>query len=375
MLIYYWCPFLTKIATIKSVINSISSFHKYNFLRKKIDIKIINSCGEWDEELNENNFDFLRLSKLNFHKILPKKGLLSRLSLFIISAYSFIPLLYFVKKHKPNFLVIHLLTALPIFLSNFWGNKTKIILRISGLPRLNFFRKILWKYLGNKIYLVTTPTTLTRNFLIKNNIFNERKIKVLRDPIINCKKINFLKNEKINDKLTSQNYYIAVGRLTNQKNFNFLINSFSKICQNLKTKRLIIIGDGEQREDLKKLIKINKMENSIYLMGYKKNAYKYIHNSQALISTSNYEDPGFVLYESVFLNKAIISSICDNGPRELYEVGKTGYFFKKNDFEDFKKNILDFENNDNFNLKLNSKKFCKNFTLFRHNLLFNKLLD
>ena len=117
------------------------------------------------------------------------------------------------------------------------------------------------------------------------------------------------------------------------------------------------------------------MENSIYLMGYKKNAYKYIYNSQALISTSNYEDPGFVLYESVFLNKTIISSICDNGPRELYEIGQTGYFFKKNNFEDFKKNILDFENNDNFNLKLNSKKFCKNFTLFRHNLIFNKLLN
>ena len=32
MLIYYWCPFLTKIATIKSVINSISSFKKYNLL-------------------------------------------------------------------------------------------------------------------------------------------------------------------------------------------------------------------------------------------------------------------------------------------------------------------------------------------------------
>ncbi len=374
MLIYYWCPFLTKIATIKSVINSISSFHKYNFLRKKIDIKIINSCGEWDEELIGNNLDFISLNKFNFYNILPKKGLLSRLSLLIISALSLIPLLYIVKKNKPNFLVIHLLTALPIFLSNFWGNRTKIILRISGLPKLNFFRKILWKYLGNNICLVTTPTTLTRDFLIKNNIFDEKKIKILRDPIINCKKINLLKNEKINENLISQNYYIAVGRLTNQKNFDFLINSFSKINKNLKTKKLIILGDGEQKESLKRLIKINKMENSIYLLGYKKNAYKYIYNSQALISTSNYEDPGFVLFESIYLNKIVISSICDNGPRELYELGKTGFFFKKNDFEDFKENILNFENNNNFNLKLNSKKFCKNFTIFRHNLMFSRIL-
>ena len=142
MLIYYWCPFLTKIATIKSVINSIASFNKYNLSKQKINLKVLNSCGEWDENLINDDFNILNLNKINIHKILPKKGILSRFSLIIISVLNFIPLFYVIKKNKPDFLVIHLLTSLPIVMSNFWGNKTKIILRISGLPKLNFMRKI-----------------------------------------------------------------------------------------------------------------------------------------------------------------------------------------------------------------------------------------
>jgi len=317
----------------------------------------------------------LKLTNFNLHQVLPKKGLLSRFSLLIISFLNFIPLLYVIKKDKPDYLVIHLLTSLPIILSNFWGTKTKIILRISGLPKLNFFRRFLWKFLGKKIYLITTPTLLTKKFLAENEIFDENKIKILRDPIMDCNKINILKQEKIEENLKSENYYIAVGRLTNQKNFDFLIKSFSKLHHSLKIKKLIILGEGEEKKSLQKLINMNNMENDILLLGYKKNVYKYIHNSEALISTSNYEDPGFVIYEGIFLNKTVISSDCDNGPKELKEIVKNGYFFKKNNFEDFKKNILKYESEKNLMIKINSKKFCKNFTLFRHNLTFSKLLD
>ena len=45
--IYYWCPFIGKIATVKAVINSASSLAKYS--NKKLAPTIINSCGEWDD--------------------------------------------------------------------------------------------------------------------------------------------------------------------------------------------------------------------------------------------------------------------------------------------------------------------------------------
>ena len=46
---------------------------------------------------------------------------------------------------------------------------------------------------------------------------------------------------------------------------------------------MLIIGEGEQRETLKKIISTNNMQNFIHLLGYKKNPYKYIFNAEALI--------------------------------------------------------------------------------------------
>ena len=45
--IYYWSPCLNKVGTYKSTINSAISLAKYS---KKYEIKIINSCGEWNDE-------------------------------------------------------------------------------------------------------------------------------------------------------------------------------------------------------------------------------------------------------------------------------------------------------------------------------------
>ena len=67
--IYYWCPFIGNIATIKAVINSAHSLSKYS--KSNLSPTILNSCGEWDnfeKELIEKNIKILKLKsffKLN----------------------------------------------------------------------------------------------------------------------------------------------------------------------------------------------------------------------------------------------------------------------------------------------------------------------
>ena len=48
-------------------------------------------------------------------------------------------------------------------------NKTKIVLRISGMPKLNFIRYIFWKLFSKKIYKITCPTIATYEYLKKMN--------------------------------------------------------------------------------------------------------------------------------------------------------------------------------------------------------------
>ena len=374
MQIYYWCPYLTNIATINAVKRSAISVKKYS--KKNPEVSIINSSGEW---LFFKNNDFgikiqSTLKDINLYKYLPKEGFVfSRLSFSIIFILNFFPLIFKIKKNKPNFLIIHLLTFLPIVLSPILSKKTKIILRISGYPELTLFRKLLWKFFSKYLYIVTTPTKLTRDYLIKNKIFDKEKIKILKDPIIVVKEIN--KKKKLTSSLiTKEDYYVSVGRLTNQKNHIFLIDTFAKNIKEFKIKKLYIIGSGENFNILRNKINFYKMENNIFLMGFQKNVYNIINNSSGLISVASYEDPGFTLIESAFLKKKVISSLVKNGPLEMKEFGNTGYFFEYNNEIDFVKKIIESEKANNAELIKNAFKFSKEYSLFEHYKNLNKIL-
>lgn len=377
MLIHYWCPYLTDIATISSVKRSATFLNKFKN-KDKLQVEIINSYGEWSHLFRNENAIVVKqpLTFVNLFNLLPKRKFISKLTLLLISLISFFPLLLKVNKEKPDYLIIHLLTALPLLLSPFFNKKTKIILRISGLPKLNFFRKNLWKFFSSQVYLITTPTEITKNDLINKNIFKEKKIFLLRDPVIEVSNINKMKSFALDEKfLKKESFYLSIGRLTNQKNFEFLIKEFSRISHKLKVNQLCIIGDGEKKQYLQKLIVQNKMEDKIRLLGYKNNPYKYLFNCKALISTSLYEDPGFAIIEAFYLNKPVISSNAENGPKEMSEIHNIGYFFKKNDSVDFEKNILSFEKNDSYKKILNAKKFSKYFSSFSHFLNLSKILN
>ena len=95
-----------------------------------------------------------------------------------------------IKKEKPNYLIAHLIISLPLFLFSFNNFKTKLIIRISGTPKLNFLRKFFWKILSKKVYKVTCPTLSSLNQLKQLKIFPENKLTLLYDPIISVKEIN-----------------------------------------------------------------------------------------------------------------------------------------------------------------------------------------
>lgn len=369
MQIYYWCPFLTKIATIDAVKNSAIALKKYSNDSQNLTVKILNSFGEWDFFKNNNfNIGVHEMQKINAYNFFPKNGLFySRFTFIIIFILNFFPLLKLIKKQKPDYIIIHLLTILPIILSPFISKHTKIILRISGLPKMHFLRKVLWKFFAKYIFLITTPTNLTKKLLIENKIFEADKIKLLRDPIISSKNINNLRKRKIDIPCPNDEFYLAIGRLTGQKNFSFLIKMFAKNINKFKIKKLLIIGNGEEFKYLNKLILKNNAQNNIYLLGFKKNVYSYIKKSSAIISTAFYEDPGFALIEACYMKKKIICSLVNNGPIEMHNHSNMGYFFKSDNADDFLEKITFSENDPDSKVKIkNALIFAKNFTLYSH---------
>ena len=381
MKIYYWSPFFSNIATEKAVINSIDSINRYS--NKKISASLLETIGEWknqEKKILEKKINVKRISNFNLIKYLPKFGFIkSRISYLVVFLFTVYKLHRFLKTEKPDFLIIHLMTFIPLILLLFFNYKTKFILRISGFPKLNFLRINFWKFVGKKIFLITTPTKSTLELLQSSRIFNFDQIKYLPDPILDVKEIEKMKKEEsfIEKEISKKKTIISIGRLTKQKNFQFLINAFSIIQKKNSELNLCILGEGEDRTKLERQIKDLDLTDKVFLLGNKKNIYNYLKNSDIFILPSLWEDPGFVLIEAGYMNKLIISSDCPNGPKELLENGKNGFLFKSNSLDNFLSEFNNLKNCDENiikNKKISFKKKIKEFTLLNHYKVLKSIL-
>jgi len=374
--IYYWSPFISNVATVNAVLGSIRSLKTYS--DQKYEPHVINAAGEWNKfnkELNDNGINIIKLSDSRIIDNSNYTGFFrSRLIYLYLFFVLFIPLLRLLRKSPPDYLIIHLITPLPLLLNYIFNIKTKIILRISGLPKLNFIRKFFWKKTLKKIYHITCPTKSTTSYMQGLNMISSEKISTLYDPILSTKLINKIKSKR--NSFEFNNFYLAIGRLTKQKNFEFLIKVFSEFIKT-KDNKLVIIGEGEQKDSLQKIIEKKKLKDKIFLIGYKDNVFEYFEKSKCFILSSLWEDPGFVLVESAYMNTPIISSDCDNGPKEILGGGSNGILFKSNDKASLLDALHQFENMDQNIIKkklLDCKKGIKVFTYFNHFKSLEKIL-
>ena len=366
--LFYWGPFLDKdIGTKKAIFNSALSINKYS---KKFNSSIINAIGEWDGEEKNEFIKFINFKNNIFEKLPKYSFLKSRVSFFIIFLKCFWKLKKTLIEKEPKYLVIHLMTSVPFILFLIFNFKTKILFRVSGRPKLNFFRSLLWKISNKSVSMVFCNTSDQRHELISKKIFPESKVKVLYDPVFSIKEVLNQRTFGSVDKNFQKNNIIMVGRLTKQKNFEIFIKASEHLYKNNLLKfNTYIFGSGENKEKLEQLIRKYHLEKNIFLMGSKKNIHKYYSLSKLFILTSLWEDPGFVLIEAALNDIPIISSNCKNGPKEIIKGEDGGILFENNNINDLRDKIIKFLNLNEIEIKkkkIFSKKNIKKYSLFRH---------
>ena len=248
----------------------------------------------------------------------------------------------------------------------------KVIIRSNTSPLSysnNFFKKKIFKYIlkfANKI--------LVNSLEFKKQIKKEFNLnaKCIYNPLEDIKKINTKANKKIKFNFFKKNYLniINIGRLVKQKDQLTLLKAINLLKDNIKYK-LLIIGDGEERENLKSYIKNNSL-NNVKIISYKKNPYPYLKKSDLFILSSIYEGLPNVLLEAMALKKFIISSNCPTGPKEILSNKKYGYLFNIRNYSQLadmikkfskyknllkKKNLLGFKSLGRFNYDKNCNEY------------------
>lgn len=129
--------------------------------------------------------------------------------------------------------------------------------------------------------------------------------------------------------------FIAIGRLNEQKGFDILLKAHKLLKDENLENNIVILGEGTERKNLEKYILENDLEKSVKLLGFKKNPYPYLKQSDIYILSSRYEGYSLTVAEALVLNKAIISTRCI-GPMELLENGKYGLMCNSEDIYQLK---------------------------------------
>ena len=132
---------------------------------------------------------------------------------------------------------------------------------------------------------------------------------------------------------------LGIGRLHPQKDFPTLIHAFAQARQ-VRSARLMILGDGPERERLTALIEEMGLADDITLLGFVQNPYAYMAKASAFVLSSLYEGLPTVLIEAMAVGIPVISTNCKSGPTEILAQGKYGFLAPVGDSKAISEAIL-----------------------------------
>jgi glycosyltransferase involved in cell wall biosynthesis len=111
--------------------------------------------------------------------------------------------------------------------------------------------------------------------------------------------------------------------LTRQKDFETLIRAFAMVRYEINC-RLVILGEGEDRQKLIGLAKELNVHQWFELPGFVDNPNRYMNQAEVFVLSSAWEGFGNVLVEAMAEGTHVIATDCPNGPREILMDGKIG---------------------------------------------------
>ncbi len=117
---------------------------------------------------------------------------------------------------------------------------------------------------------------------------------------------------------------VAAGQLGPWKGFGYLIHAM-KLLQDKRPVRLLLLGDGPQKEELTELVKRLGLDDVVSLLGNVQNPLKYFFRADIYVLSSLVEGLPNVLVEAMMCGCTPVSTNCPTGPCEVLQNGKYGY--------------------------------------------------
>ena len=259
--IIFFCPSIEEGGVEKNLILTV------NELVNKYQISIV-TANKNKKKFFKNKINFICPSLINFSN-----------NLRIVK--SIICLLYgLVFLNKQSLIISYESNLFAIILAKILNSK--IIVRSNAHPKGYIDNK--YKLFIFKIFFQLSNTVIVNSNEFKKSI--DKALKIKSKVVYNSlgSYDSSIKSKIKNRFLQNKNCYklIAIGRLVEQKDYITMLKALKLLNNRLKFK-LIVLGKGKLKNRLEKFCENNELKNNIKFLGYKKNIFPHLKNSDCLI--------------------------------------------------------------------------------------------
>jgi glycosyltransferase involved in cell wall biosynthesis len=250
------------------------------------------------------------------------------------SLQAFPGLVRYLSRERPDVLLSFQSSSLAVWARKLAGGDTRLIVRESNVPSKAAAHD---RRLSAKLTLPLKKWSYPHaDAIIANSQAGAKDLaRLLRLP---QQRVHFIHNPTLHDEIFERAeeplddpwfqegeppVVLAAGRLAHQKDFHTLIRAFAAVRKEIVA-RLVILGEGEDRESLEQLAAQLGVAPDVQLPGFVSNPYKYMARASVFVLSSRYEGLANVLIEALGLGTPVISTDCPGGSADLLMDGKAG---------------------------------------------------
>jgi N-acetylgalactosamine-N,N'-diacetylbacillosaminyl-diphospho-undecaprenol 4-alpha-N-acetylgalactosaminyltransferase len=202
-----------------------------------------------------------------------------------------------------------------------WLYKTKTIFTVHSYLIDHYMpnSSILSRYMYGNCYKIISITALSKERIERKH--HLKNVVTIYNPI----DIDAIREKSREQVLLAFEYIIGVGQMeTNIKQFDKLIDAYSKSLLPNKNIHLILLGDGDLKNNLEKLAVTKKVADKIHFLGFQDNPFNYLKNAKFFVLSSLNEGLPNVILESLACETPVVAFDCLSGPSEMIVHKKNG---------------------------------------------------
>lgn len=194
------------------------------------------------------------------------------------------------------------------------------------MPKYKYIVNPLVKALYNKAdYVVAVSEGSTRDLNKSFGVSDKRLVTIYNgcdcNEIVQKADYGLLSNENLWFESADKKPYIisTMGRLGKEKGQNLLIKAIAQLNEKYADRdiRLLLVGDGAEKENLIKLAKDFNVEDKVFITGFQDNPFRLLVKCDVFVLPSLFEGFPNALVEAMACGLPVIGSDCESGMREI----------------------------------------------------------